>query len=175
MAETHGFTIRINGDDGKPTTVVFASVRKHPALQGILNSIRSAQKKYDRLVLERGMFRSRIQALANADTTAIPGADGQMVSVADPYATDDGFAALRAKADKAATDFETVNDAIDTTNSELCELTYQFFLAGFKGAGYPDELAEKYAAACDPVDMQSLRDRAMTGCGVVDFTKRDTI
>ena len=167
MAETHGFTIRLTGDDGKPMTAVFASVRKCPALNGILKGIRAAQKKYDRLVLNRGLLRSRIQALANAETAVA-------TDVTDPYASDTGFAALQERMDKAATEFEAVTEGIDAANEELCDLTYQFFLQGFKGAGYTDELSEKYAASCDPVDFQSLRDRSMTGCGVVDFTKRDT-
>jgi hypothetical protein len=175
MAETHGFTIRINGDDGKPMTVVFASTRKCPALLGILKSIRSAQKKYDRLVLDRGIWRSRIQSLANADTSVTKDATGADIVGGDPYANEESFAALQASVAAAATQFEAISDATDDVNTELCDLTYQFFLAGFKGAGYNEDLAEKYAAACDPADLPALRDRTMTGCGVVDFTKRDTI
>ena len=167
MAETHGFTIRLNGEDGKPMTAVFSSVRRTPALGGILKEMRLAQRKYDRLVLERGMYRSRIQALASQDETTRPGET-------DPYITDEGFASLRAKIDEATAAFEALQDQIETANEQMCELTYQFFLLGFKGAGYTDEIAEKYATACDPNDFMNLRDRAMTGCGVVDFTKRDT-
>lgn len=175
MAETHGFTKRILGDDGKPTTVVFSSVRRTPALLGILKSIHAAQKRYDRTVLDRGVWRSRIQSIANADVPMTKDSSGADVAGSDPYADDAAFDALRSRLDEAAAKFETASDAIEEINVELCELTYQFYLAGFKGAGYTDELAEKYAAGCDPTDLQTYRDHALTGCGVVDFTKRDTI
>jgi len=161
----HGFTIKVVNAEGKPETVLFSSVRKTPALLGVLKQIGAKQRMFDRLVTLRRTMKNRVDALSSL---------GPMVGDADAYVDDTEYVKIQTKLSTAIDELEKNNDAVDELNQALCDLMWEFYLAGFVGAGYPQEKAEQLAALCDPADFPGLRDRAMTGCGAVDFTKRDT-
>jgi len=165
MASMHGFTIKITGQDGKPETVLFSSCRKTPEMLGILKQVVSRQREFDRLVMTRTVLRTRVQAISSGDAGEGP---------SDPFADDTAYMALQKKVSDAIGELETNDDRIDAINAELCDLMWSFYKKGFLGAGYPEEKAEEVATLLDPSDFPTLRDRAMTGCGAVDFTKRDT-
>ena len=167
MATTmHGFSIKVNDKDGKPQVLLFSSARKTPELLGILKEINAKQRKFDRLVMNRGLLRSRVQSLSAGDNFTGEGMDA--------FANDEEYKKLSARVEEAITLLEANDDAIDSVNQELCDLMFAFFLKGFVGAGYAQEQAEEAATLIDPNEFLMLRDRCMTGCGAVDFTKRDT-
>lgn len=164
----HGFQIRILGADGKPELVVFASKRKRPELLGILKKIDEAQRKNERLSLKRQLLRRRLEAVSAGDLVDTSG------GVVDAFATDESYANVVAASERILADIEANDNELDAINTKLCDLMWAFFVEGFLGAGFPQGKAEELASRCDPTDFGQIRDRAMSGCGLLDFTKRDT-
>lgn len=161
----HGFTIKVVDKDGKNQTLLFSSARKTPDILGILKKINTKQREFDRLVMSRGLLRTRVQSLSTGDSIDFDG---------DVFADDEAFKKLNENVNAAILALEENDDKIEAVNGELCDLMYEFFARGFTGAGYTPEQAEENASLIDPNEFPMLRDRCMTGCGAVDFTKRDT-
>ena len=130
--------------DGKLTqieTPVFASARKCPALLG------------------------KIKAIAAADLAET--AAGKRMKAAN----DRLLERPEAETDKSRADANECADKLADANAAIFNAIHDFIVAGFTGAGYTQEQAEKYASFVDAGHLAELKAVCLLGTGRLDFTK----
>lgn len=144
----HGIPIRLVPTDpetheplGNFETAVFATIRRCPALDHHLT-------EFNRLDIAEDAARAKAilarRELINAETT-------------------EAVDAAEAKAQEATANLHKISMA-------LADTIHEFLLCGFKGAGYNDEQAERYAAMVEPDRLQHMKSAAALGSGRLDFT-----
>ena len=145
----HGIPIRLvpdNPETHEPEsnfeTVVFSTVRRTPELQAHLNEA-------TRLDIAEDGARARVilarRALLDAETPE--------------------------EIDAAEATTQTAAGKLNEITADLAGTVHSFLLCGFKGAGYDDEAAERYAAMVPPERVNELKVAALLGSGRLDFTK----
>lgn len=147
-----GIPIRVATFDpqtGEPTgnyeTAVFATLRRCPELGALLKA-----------VVRAGIAEDASSRLAVLAQRALLTAE-----------TVDAVREAQAQAETAA-------EASEAATQALGEAVYAFVVAGFVGAGYGREAAERYAAMIGPERLPELKGACLVGAGRLDFTKAPT-
>lgn len=162
----HGMTITVQRD-GKPDLIVFASARKCPELRQAIGAVTKAHKKVRQLQRKAMMLRTRAEALAAAH--------GGLLDGNDPFTDEDAFAELVSKVEVADAEQEKAEDDLTKALDDENNAVYDFYLTGLMGNGnMAKEQAEEMVTLLDPTDYYTIRERCLAGCGVMDFTKRDS-
>lgn len=131
---------------GEPTgnyeTAVFATLRRIPALGALLKA-----------VVRAGSAETRAGQLALVAQRKLLAAE-----------TAEAVEAAAAPAAQAAEDAESATQ-------ELGAAIHEFIVAGFVGAGYTADEAERYAAMIGTERLPELKNACLVGAGRLDFSK----
>lgn len=73
--------------------------------------------------------------------------------------------------DAAQADAQAQTMAAEEAGATLCNVIHDFLVTGFKGAGYADDQAERYADMVPSDRLRELKAAALVGTGRLDFTK----
>ncbi len=133
-------------ETGEPTgnfeTAGFATLRRCPALGGLLKLVVAAGAAEDRA--------GRLAVLAHR----------ALFAAETPEAVESAAAVYG----KAAEESELATQALGGA-------VHDFVVAGFVGAGYSPDEAERYASQVGTERMQELKGACLVGSGRLDFTK----
>jgi len=145
----HGIPIRLvpdNPETHEPEstyeTVVFATLRRCPKLTKLLKTYNTKDVADDAARMKAILAK---RAILQAET---------------PEAVD-----------AAAKVAEAASAAAEQATADLANVVHEFLLAGFVGAGYTDDQAERYASMVPPQRLAEIKAAALVGSGRLDFTK----
>lgn len=137
-------TLKAPDEQGNFTQIekpVFATVRKCPELLGLLKAIGRS---------------SIAEALAAKQAAAAAGALEK---------------AENGELEKAAEAAGIASDKLTDATAGVFRAIREFVMAGFTGAGYTTDQAERYAALIPAERLGELRAACQLGCGPLDFTR----
>jgi len=138
-----------DGDVPRKSVVYFATVRKAPALAGIIKKLRKAERDEQRAMRHGLTIAGKFQALQ----------EGLTVESSDPTAA---MEALEKEADENQDAYMKAQDARISETQDL-------LVSGLKAAGYMPEDIEKYLPFFDPARIEEIVQRCLVGCGRLDF------
>ena len=154
----HGVSI-ITMVDGKRETFYMASVRKHPAVGGKIKAIQSLMKKQSEMSRMADLLAQRVESVS---TPSEPGAD--------PYTDEAEFQALVDKVLAAQKKYQENEDKLLDVRNKCSQAIFDFYVEGFKGAGYGEDKSMEIAQLIDIDRYFEIRERVIAGCGCLDFT-----
>jgi len=73
---------------------------------------------------------------------------------------------------KALRAYEGIMEETDTLQAAYYQAVGDFYLTGLLGAGYTEDLAERYSTCFGPEEFLQMQALCLTGGGFADFTKR---
>lgn len=136
-------------EQGEPTgnyeVAVFATLRRCPKLAGLLKAIQRADVAEDAATVRASVARRKLMAAETPEDI-----------------------------DAAETAAMAAMETLCAAQQALADAVHAFLVAGFVGAGYTDEEAERYTAMLPRERYRELNDACLIGAGRLDFTNAPT-